>query len=112
MSALVGGKGAGKTSTVMALATSLNPSSDTAWVLGYDVSRDGDRVSEHIGTVRQEISLNIYMTGTGNPGFHVALRRLPTGRIASAPFCHAISGRARDGQEGGTDAFLSVLTGS
>jgi len=76
------------------------------------VSRDGDRVSEHIGIVCQEMSLDIYMTGTGNPGFHVALRRLPTGRIGSALFCHGISGRARDGQEDGTDAFLSVLTGS
>jgi ABC-2 type transport system ATP-binding protein len=40
----LGANGAGKTSTVMMLATALNPSSGTAAVCGYDIIKERDKV--------------------------------------------------------------------
>jgi len=40
----LGVNGAGKPSTVMMLATALNPSSGTATVCGYDIVRERDKV--------------------------------------------------------------------
>ena len=44
----LGANGAGKTSTIMMLATALNPSSGTATVCGYDIVRERDKVRESI----------------------------------------------------------------
>ncbi len=73
----LGANGAGKTSTIMMLATALNPSSGTATVCGYDISKDRDRVRECIGIVFQELSLDIYLTGRENMDFHARLYHLP-----------------------------------
>jgi len=73
----LGANGAGKTSTVMMLATALNPSSGTAKVCGYDISKQRDRVRECIGIVFQELSLDIYLTGRENMDFHARLYHLP-----------------------------------
>lgn len=73
----LGANGAGKTSTVMMLATALNLSSGTATVCGYDINKDRDRVRECIGIVFQELSLDIYLTGRENMDFHARLYHLP-----------------------------------
>ena len=73
----LGANGAGKTSTVMMLATALNISSGTATVCGYDINKDRDRVRECIGIVFQELSLDIYLTGRENMDFHARLYHLP-----------------------------------
>ena len=73
----LGANGAGKTSTVMMLATALNPSSGTATVCGHDISKQRDRVRECIGIVFQELSLDIYLTGRENMDFHARLYHLP-----------------------------------
>jgi ABC-2 type transport system ATP-binding protein len=54
----LGANGAGKTSTIMMLATALNPSSGTATVCRYDIVRERDKVRESIGIVFEELSLD------------------------------------------------------
>jgi sodium transport system ATP-binding protein len=46
---LLGANGAGKTTTLRTLATILVPSSGTAWVAGYDIRRDPQKVRASIG---------------------------------------------------------------
>ena len=54
----LGANGAGKTSTIMMLATALNRSSGTATVCGYDIIRERDKVRESIGIVFEDLSLD------------------------------------------------------
>jgi ABC-2 type transport system ATP-binding protein len=73
----LGANGAGKTSTIMMLATALNPSSGTATVSGYDIVRERDKVRESIGIVFEELSLDINLTARENLEFHARLYHLP-----------------------------------
>jgi ABC-2 type transport system ATP-binding protein len=73
----LGANGAGKTSTVMMLATALNPSSGTATVAGYDIIRERDKVRESIGIVFEDLSLDINLTARENLDFHASLYHLP-----------------------------------
>jgi ABC-2 type transport system ATP-binding protein len=73
----LGANGAGKTSTIMMLATALNPSSGTATVCGYDIVKERDQVRKCLGIVFQELSLDIYLTGRENLDFHARIYHLP-----------------------------------
>lgn len=73
----LGANGAGKTSTIMMLATALNPSSGTATVYGYDIIRERDKVRESIGIVFEELSLDTNLTARENLDFHARLYHLP-----------------------------------
>ncbi len=73
----LGANGAGKTSTVMMLATALNPSSGTATVHGHDIIRERDKVRESIGIVFEDLSLDTNLTGRENLDFHARLYHLP-----------------------------------
>ncbi|HEU65872.1 MAG TPA: ATP-binding cassette domain-containing protein [Chloroflexi bacterium] len=73
----LGANGAGKTSTVMMLATALNPSSGMATVCGYDIIRERDKVRESIGIVFEDMSLDINLTAKENLDFHAILYHLP-----------------------------------
>jgi ABC-2 type transport system ATP-binding protein len=73
----LGANGAGKTSTVMMLATALNPSSGTATVCGYDIIRERDKVRESIGIVFESLSLDTNLTARENLDFHARLYHLP-----------------------------------
>jgi len=73
----LGANGAGKTSTIMMLATALNPSSGTATVCGYDIIRERDKVRESIGIVFEALSLNTNLTAKENLDFHAILYHLP-----------------------------------
>ena len=73
----LGANGAGKTSTIMMLATALNPSSGTATVGGYDIIRERGKVRESIGIVFQDMSLDINLTAKENLDFHAILYHLP-----------------------------------
>ena len=72
----LGANGAGKTSTIMMLATALNPSSGIATVSGYDIIRERDKVRESIGIVFEELSLDINLTAKENLDFHASLYHL------------------------------------
>jgi len=73
----LGANGAGKTSTIMMLATARNPSSGAATVCGYDVIKERAKVRECIGIVFEELSLDIYLTGRENLDFHARIYHLP-----------------------------------
>jgi ABC-2 type transport system ATP-binding protein len=73
----LGANGAGKTSTIMMLATALNPSSGTAAVCGYDIIRERDKVRESIGIVFEDLSLDTNLTAKENLDFHARLYHLP-----------------------------------
>jgi ABC-2 type transport system ATP-binding protein len=73
----LGVNGAGKTSTIMMLATALNPSFGTATVCGYDIIRERDKIRESIGIVFEELSLDIDLTAKENLDFHARLYHLP-----------------------------------
>lgn len=61
MVALLGPNGAGKTTTVRMLAGLLSPTSGEAWVMGYCVTKEPERVRPKIGIVPE------------NPGFYKRL---------------------------------------
>jgi len=73
----LGANGAGKTSTIMMLATALNPSFGTATVCGYDITRERDKVRESIGIVFEDLSLDIDLTARENLDFHARLYHFP-----------------------------------
>ena len=73
----LGANGAGKTSTIMMLATALNPTSGTATVCGYDITRERDKVRQSMGIVFEDMSLDTNLTGRENLDFHAKLYHLP-----------------------------------
>jgi len=73
----LGANGAGKTSTIMMLATALNPTSGTATVCGYDIITERDKIRESIGIVFEELSLDIGLTARENLDFHARMYHLP-----------------------------------
>jgi len=73
----LGANGAGKTSTIMMLATALNPSSGMATVSGYDIIRERDKVRESIGIVFEDMSLDTNLTARENLDFHATMYHLP-----------------------------------
>ncbi len=70
---LLGPNGAGKTTTINMLATLLRPSSGSAVVSGFDVSRNRDDVRKSIGIVFQEPALDGKLTGRENLEFHTMM---------------------------------------
>src|ERR1022692_4355646 len=56
VTALLGPNGAGKTTMVRILSTLLRPDAGTAWVGGYDVAREPERVRARIGLTGQSLS--------------------------------------------------------
>ncbi|MCW3129329.1 MAG: ATP-binding cassette domain-containing protein [Methanophagales archaeon] len=71
--ALLGPNGAGKTTTIKILTTLLKPTSGTAKIAGFDVSKDKDSVRKSIGIVFQEPSLDWRLTGRENLDFHARI---------------------------------------
>lgn len=85
---LLGENGAGKTTIIRMLATSLLPTSGTAIVGGYDVVREPQRVRELVGLANgDERSFYWRLTGRQNLEFFAALyhldRTIARGRIAT-----------------------------
>jgi ABC-2 type transport system ATP-binding protein len=73
---LLGPKGAGKTTTIRMLTTLLSPTSGTASVDGYDVSKDPLSVKRSIGVVPQMLNLDIDLTCAENLEYHGRLHRM------------------------------------
>ncbi|HUX99365.1 MAG TPA: ATP-binding cassette domain-containing protein [Candidatus Deferrimicrobium sp.] len=69
----LGPNGAGKTTTLHMLSTLLFPTSGTATIAGYDISKEPDLVRKNIGMVFQETSLDIDLTGRENLELHAIM---------------------------------------
>jgi ABC-2 type transport system ATP-binding protein len=70
---LLGPNGAGKTTTIRMLTTLLPITSGSAYVAGFDVSKNRSRVRESIGMVFQEPALDRQLTGRENLDFHARM---------------------------------------
>jgi len=70
---LLGPNGAGKTTLISMLCTILKPSSGTASVNGYDITKQPDNVRKSIGIVFQDPSLDDRLTGKENLDMHARL---------------------------------------
>ncbi|MCX8196207.1 MAG: ATP-binding cassette domain-containing protein [Acidilobaceae archaeon] len=64
--ALLGPNGAGKTTTLKMLSTLLKPTSGDAYVMGYSVLREAEKVRRVIGVVPQELTADDELTGYQN----------------------------------------------
>jgi len=74
---LLGSNGAGKTTTIHMLATLLKPTSGTATVNGYDITRQPAKVRASIGIVFQAPSSDDILTGYENLHLHSMLYSVP-----------------------------------
>jgi len=93
---LLGPNGAGKTTTTKILITLLRPDSGSASVLGIDVTSRPDEVRRRLGYVPQELTADVYLTGTENLRLFAALYGVPPAerdrRIADALALVALEG--------------------
>lgn len=71
--ALLGPNGAGKTTTISILTTTLQPTSGSVQVAGYDSSRQAAEVRQNIGIIFQNPSLDLNLTAEENVRFHAVL---------------------------------------
>ena len=78
----LGPNGAGKSTTVLMLTTLLSPTSGTARVGGYDITREGARVRAAIGAALQEAALDPMLTGREHMRLQTGLQGLPRAQRA------------------------------
>jgi ABC-2 type transport system ATP-binding protein len=74
---LLGPNGAGKTTTISMLCTILRPTSGTARIGGYDITRQANQVRRLIGIVFQDPSVDDRLTGRENLFMHANLYGVP-----------------------------------
>ncbi|MBO8182999.1 MAG: ATP-binding cassette domain-containing protein [Archaeoglobus sp.] len=67
---ILGPNGAGKTTLIKMLSTLLKPTSGRAFVAGYDVVKEPQKVRQNIGIVFQEPTLDVELTARENLDFH------------------------------------------
>jgi ABC-2 type transport system ATP-binding protein len=75
---LVGPDGAGKTTTMRLLASIMEPTSGDAWVAGFHVVREAERVKEHIGYMSQRFGLYADLTVQENLDFYADIYGVPS----------------------------------
>jgi len=67
---ILGPNGAGKTTLIKMLSTLLKPTSGRAFVAGYDIQKEPQKVRRNIGIVFQEPTLDVELTARENLDFH------------------------------------------
>jgi ABC-2 type transport system ATP-binding protein len=78
----LGANGAGKSTTIRMLCGLLKPTSGTAFVAGFDVRREPERVKRRIGYMSQRFSLYEQLTVDQNIRFFGGIYGLDDGQIA------------------------------
>ncbi|MHA1506017.1 MAG: ATP-binding cassette domain-containing protein [Candidatus Asgardarchaeia archaeon] len=73
----LGPNGAGKTTTIYMLTTLIKITEGEAYVNGYNVETDSDKVRESIGVVFQEMTVDRRLTGRENLELHGRLYGIP-----------------------------------
>ena len=73
----LGPNGAGKTTTINILCTLTKPTSGTARLNGFDVTRQQNQVRQSLGLVFQDPSLDIRLTALQNLRFHAFVYSVP-----------------------------------
>jgi ABC-2 type transport system ATP-binding protein len=79
----LGPNGAGKSTTMMILTTLLKPTKGQAFVSGYDVVSQQNKVREQIGYVQQDITADEYLTGRENLLLQGRLNHIPKNQLNS-----------------------------
>lgn len=74
---LLGPNGAGKTTTLRMLTMLTRPSGGEAFIAGYEVQREIDRVRRTIGVVPQHMNLDQELTARENLELHGRLYKIP-----------------------------------
>ena len=74
---LVGPDGAGKTTTMRLLTSIMDPTSGNAWVSGYDVVSQPERIKENIGYMSQRFGLYADLTVLENIRFYADIYDVP-----------------------------------
>jgi ABC-2 type transport system ATP-binding protein len=70
---LLGLNGAGKSTTIKILATIVSPTSGSAEILGYDISKDGLEIRKRIGVVQQLESYDRNLTARSSLSLYASL---------------------------------------
>jgi len=73
----LGPNGAGKSTTIRMLCGILSPTSGSGTVAGFNVSRDAERIKEHIGYMSQRFSLYEDLTVEENIDFYSGIYKIP-----------------------------------
>ncbi|MEW6572327.1 MAG: ABC transporter ATP-binding protein [Bacillota bacterium] len=96
---LLGPNGSGKSTTVRMLCGILRPSSGRGEVLGYDITREAERIKGSIGYVSQRFSLYEDLTVRENLEFYSGIYMVPPEQqeeaITSAAGSAGLGGRVR-----------------
>ena len=116
MFGFLGPNGAGKTTTISMLCGLLRPTSGSAFVAGYDVTKDGTKMKQHIGVCPQEAAVFKFLTGRENiellGNLHgiekAALHARIDALLAESDFAEAAQRRAK-GYSGGMMRQLNLL---
>lgn len=74
---LLGPNGAGKTTTIRMLTMLTRPSGGSAFINGYEITRDLSKVKKEIGVVPQHINLDMELTARENLELHGRLHKMP-----------------------------------
>ncbi len=77
----LGPNGAGKTTTINMLTTLLKPTNGQAFLAGFDVQKQKDKVRASIGIIFQDPSLDDKLNAVENLRFHAWLYKVPREKI-------------------------------